>query len=84
MEGQKKTAELLTQLGECFDVLEIRLRVYDKASRFAEANYPSEANIFKFCTETVQSPGLLGFASAEHQALVQETSERASRFGAAS
>jgi hypothetical protein len=79
MEGQNKTAELLTQLGECFDILETRLRVYDKALRFAEANYPAEANIFKFCIETVQTPGLPDFASSEHQALVQATSERASR-----
>lgn len=77
-EGQDKTAELLTQLGECFDLLETRLRIYDKALRFAEANYPTEANIFKFCIETVQIPGLPDFASVEHQALVQATLERAS------
>lgn len=79
MKSQDKRAELLTQLAECIDVFESRLRTYDKALRFAEANYPAEANIFKFCIETVQIPGLPDFASVEHQALVQATSERASR-----
>jgi hypothetical protein len=66
---------LLHDLAACLDSLESRLRVYDKALRFGEANDPSLALTFKGWMQIVQTPGLPNFASSEHKVIVQNLLE---------